>query len=73
MFYGRIPERLPRQVPHLPQCSYGLDSKPRAIPFSSLLNKFGTNAKDADDRDISVSGIAQIYHAIKHKSFIQFT
>jgi len=25
MLRGSIPECLPRQVPHLPQCSYGLD------------------------------------------------
>jgi len=24
MFRGSIPESFPRQVPHLPQCSYGL-------------------------------------------------
>ena len=24
MFFGSIPACLPRQVPHLPQCSYGL-------------------------------------------------
>jgi len=27
MFRGSIPEYLPRQVPHLPQCSYGLGFK----------------------------------------------
>jgi len=25
MFFGSISESLPRQVPHLPQCSYGQD------------------------------------------------
>jgi len=26
MFWGTITQSSPRQVPHLPQCSYGLDS-----------------------------------------------
>jgi len=44
--------------------SAGHKSKPGTTAFSSLLDKFEVNAKDADD--VVASETTQIYHAAKH-------